>query len=61
MIVCEFVEEGIVKIGHKEVRQDMNGNWVGNDFSIAEAQAFNLFFNLVEISKGKLRIASFKI
>lgn len=61
MILCEFIEDGVVKLNHKEVRQDMNGNWVGNNFSIAEAQAFNLFLNLVEISKGKLRIASFKI
>lgn len=61
MILCEFIEVGVVKLNHKEVRQDMNGNWVGNNFSVAEAQAFNLFLNLVEISKGKLRIASFKI
>lgn len=61
MILCEFVEDGVVKLNHKEVRQDMNGNWVGNNFSMAEAQAFNLFLDLVEQSKGKLRIASFKI
>lgn len=61
MILCEFVEDGVVKLNHKEVRKDMNGNWVGNNFSMAEAQAFNLFLDLVEMSKGKLRIASFRI
>lgn len=61
MIVCEFIEEGVVKLNHKEVRQDMNGNWVGNDFSIDEAHAFNLFIDLVEQTKGKLKRASFII
>lgn len=61
MIHCEFIEDGLVKLNNKKVRQDMNGNWVGNNFSIAEAQAFNLFLDLVEQSKGKLRIASFRI
>lgn len=61
MIHCEFIEDGLIKLNHKEVRRDMNGNWVGNNFSIDEAHAFNLFLDLIEQTKGKLKVASFKI
>jgi len=45
------LEDGLILVNNKEVRQDMNGNWIGKHLTMIEAKFFNEFMNTVKRCK----------
>lgn len=43
MTRCEIIDYDLIKVNGKEVRQDMNGNWIGQDLNAAETKHFQQF------------------
>lgn len=61
-ITCEKIDDGLIHVNGKEVRQDMNGNWIGSDLDIIEANVFRQFLNSMDRSGGiKIQTATYKI
>jgi hypothetical protein len=61
-IKCEQKDDNLIIVNGKEVRKDMNGNWVGKTLDIKEAKFFNVFLNTINnIGSGKLLEASYKM
>lgn len=61
-IKCEQIEDGLIHVNGKEVRQDMEGNWIGKTLDIKETRYFNLFLQtLKRMGGGKLQSATYKV
>lgn len=54
-IKCEAIDSGLIHVNGKEVRLDMNGNWMGKHLDVTEAKVFNLFLNSAERA-GRIKI-----
>lgn len=60
-IKCEQKEENLILVNGKEVRKDMDGNWIGKTLDLKEAKFFNVFLHTVQsISNCKLMEATYK-
>lgn len=47
-IRCEQIEDDLILINGKEVREDMNGNWIGKSLDLQEAKFFNIFLSTIK-------------
>lgn len=45
MIRCELVDDTLITVNGKEVRQDMEGKWIGKSLTATETVAFRMFMD----------------
>ena len=60
MITIERLDDSAILVNGKEVRKDMNGNWVAKGMNMTEAEACNFFITAMDRTNGKLVKATFK-
>jgi hypothetical protein len=61
-IKCEQTADDLILINGKEVRKDMNGNWIGRTLDMKEAKFFNVFlYTIRQISKGRFIEATYRV
>lgn len=53
------IRDGLVYVNQKEVRRDMNGNWIGHHLNITEATVFRDFITMQEQITIKIKTAVF--
>lgn len=61
-IKCEQTADDLILVNGKEVRKDMNGNWIGRTLDLREAKFFSVFLYTVrQIAKGKHIEATYRV
>lgn len=60
-IECERIDQDAILINGKEVRKDMDGNWIGRQLNVQEVKYFNIFLQALRKSNNKLRVVIFKL
>lgn len=60
-IKCENIDDGLIHVNGKEVRQDMNGNWIGQTLENNEAKYFNIFLHTLIRCGRQLKSATYSI
>lgn len=60
-IICEAVNDSYILVNNKEVRKDMNGNWIGQDLNLKESEYFRKFVATLSKSDLKLQKATYVI
>lgn len=61
-IRCTRLDDGLIMVNGKEVRKDMNENWIAKEeMSVEEAKFFNEFRDTAERLRGRNLTATYTL